>query len=62
MASKQTVATEKYRKKNGIISKNFKMKKEFADEFAAACAKAGVSQSAQIIKMMQEFIDQVNKK
>ena len=34
---------------------------EAADQFAAACEKAGVSQASQISKMMQAFIDEVEK-
>lgn len=60
MATSQTSATERYRKKAGIISKNFKLPKAFCDEYAAACEKAGVSQTAQIMKMMQAFIDEQN--
>ena len=56
----QTKATEKYRQKMGIITKNFKLPKTFCDEYAAACEKAGVSQTAQIMKLMQAFIDEQN--
>lgn len=56
----QTRATEKYHAKVGLISKSYKLKRELADEFAAACEKAGVSQASQISKMMREFIEQVN--
>ena len=56
----QTTATEKYRKKMGIIAKNFKIKKELADQYAAACERAGVSQTGQIVELMQGFIDKVN--
>ena len=64
MPTAQTKATEKwqkkagYKKKVGIISKSFKLKKELTDEFKEACEKAGVSQAAQISKMMREFIDE----
>ena len=54
----QTVASRKYQQKAGIISKSYKLKKELADRFAEACAAAGVSQAAQITKMMEEFIQQ----
>ena len=54
----QTRATDKWQKKVGIISKSFKLKKELTDEFKEACEKAGVSQEAQISKMMREFIDE----
>ena len=56
----QTIATEKYQKKAGYMTKGFKLKREIAEQFAEACDKAGVSQAGQITKMMQEFIDKVN--
>lgn len=52
----QTVASEKYQKKAGYMTKGFKIKREIAEEFAAACESAGVSQAAQITKMMKDFI------
>lgn len=55
--SKQTIASEKYQKKAGWITKGFKLKKNLCDEFAEACEKAGIAQSAQISKMMREFIE-----
>ena len=54
MPKAQTKATDKWQKKVGIISKSFKLKKELKE----ACEKAGVSQAAQISKMMREFIDE----
>ena len=53
----RTRATAKYQKKVGLISKSYKLKKEVADRFAEACAAAGTSQSAQITKMMEEYIE-----
>ena len=58
MPKAQTKASDKWQKKVGIISKSFKLKKELTDEFKEACEKAGVSQAAQISKMMREFIDE----
>ena len=58
MPKAQTKATDKWQKKVRIISKSFKLKKELTDEFKEACEKAGVSQAAQISKMMREFIDE----
>jgi len=54
--SKQTIATKKYAQKVGLIAKSYKIKKSLADEFAKACERAGVSQAAQISKMMEDFI------
>lgn len=54
----QTVATKKYEKKAGFVSKSYKLRKELVDQFAEACDKAGVSQAAQLTKMMKEFIEQ----
>ena len=55
---KQTIATDKYQKKIGLIAKSYKIKKELADQFAEACAKAGVSQASQISALMRGFIEQ----
>ena len=52
----QTVATRKYEKKAGWISKSYKLKKEVVEEYAKACEKAGVSEAGQLTKMMQQFI------
>ena len=52
----QTVASEKYQKKAGIIVKGFKVKRELADEFAKACERSGESQASVISTFMQEYI------
>ena len=57
----QTITTEKYNKKAGIISKSYKLRKEVVEQFAAACEKAGVSQAAQLTKMMKEFSEKQNE-
>ena len=56
--SSQTIASEKYQKKAGYMTKGFKLKGDVADRFAKACEKAGVSQAQQITKMMLEFIEE----
>lgn len=56
----QTIATEKYTKKVGIISKSYKLKKELVEEFAKACDKAGTSQAAQLTLMMKKYIEEQN--
>ena len=58
--SRQTIATEKYMKKAGWISKSYKIKREIAEAYAEACKAAGVSQARQLMNMMKEFTDQVN--
>lgn len=60
--SKQTIATEKYMKKAGWISKSYKLKRELVESFAEACEIAGVSQAGQLMKMMKEFTEKVNGK
>ncbi len=57
----QTIATKKYEKKAGFVSKSYKLRKEVTDGFARACEEAGVSQASQLTKMMQEFISQQGK-
>ena len=54
----QTIATKKYEEKAGWISKSYKLKRELVEQFAAACQSAGISQAAQLTKMMNEFIAQ----
>lgn len=56
MANAQTKASAEYRKRQGIISKNFKLKKELCDEFAKACGVAGISQTEAIKEFMIGFI------
>lgn len=51
----QTIATEKYQKKAGYMTKGFKIKRDIAEQFEEACEKTGVSQAGQITKMMQAF-------
>lgn len=57
----QTKATDKYQKKVGIVAKTFKLKKEIVDAYKEACDKAGVSQAGQLTKMMNAFIEEINK-
>ncbi len=57
----QTIASEKYQKKAGWMTKGFKIKRELADEFAEACETAGVSQASGInySKVLQDAIMRV---
>lgn len=52
----QTIATEKYTQKVGLISKSYKLKKELTEEFAKACAKRNTSASAELTAFMEKFI------
>ncbi len=56
----QTIATAKYEAKVGLMAKSYKLKRELVEQFAVACEKKGISQSAQLSKMMQQFIDETN--
>ena len=53
----QTIASKKYQDKVGYISKSYKLKKDIVERFAEACEKNGISQAAQITKMMEEYIN-----
>ncbi len=57
----QTIATKKYEAKAGFVSKSYKLKKEIVEQFAEACEVAGVSQAAQLTKMMKTFIEEQKK-
>lgn len=52
----QTKASEKYQKKVGMVAKAFKLNGDLANDFKAACEKAGVSQASVISGFMEEFI------
>lgn len=52
----QTIASEKYQKKVGIVAKSYKLKKEIADGFKEACERAGQSQAAVLTELMQQYI------
>ena len=60
MEDKKIRPQDKWNKKNGYISKSFKMYRETAEQFKRACDKAGVSQAEQITKMMKAFINEQN--
>ena len=53
----QTIATKKYEKKAGWMSKSYKLKREVVEEGARACEEEGVSQASQLTKMMKEFVE-----
>lgn len=55
----QTIASKKYQDKVGYISKSYKLKKDIVERFAEACDKSGVAQAAQVTKMMEAFIAEV---
>lgn len=58
--SKQTIASEKYQKKAGYISKSFKLKKDVTEAFAKACEMDGVAQSAKLTELMMKYINEKN--
>ena len=60
--NRQTIASEKYQKKAGYMTKGFKIKRDLAEDFARVCELAGVSQAGKISELMKEFIDMVEMK
>lgn len=56
-----TIRSDRYQKKAGWMTKGFKLKREFVEEYEKACELAGVNQTAQIRKLMQDFIDSQKK-
>lgn len=60
-AKPHTIATEKYQKKAGWMSKSYKLKREVVEAFAEACEQAGVSQAGKLTELMKGFIEKVNK-
>ena len=60
-AKPHTIATERYQKKAGWMSKSYKLKREVVEAFAEACEQAGVSQAGKLTELMKGFIEEVNK-
>lgn len=56
--SKQTIASEKYQKKAGYMTKGFKLKRDIVEQFEEACERTGKPQAEVIRKFMEEFIQQ----
>lgn len=58
MEEKRVRPQDRWNAKAGLISKSYKLKKEIVEQFAEACEAAGVSQAAQLTKMMKAFIEE----
>lgn len=56
MATAQTIASQKYQQKVGLIAKSFKLKKELADQFKEACDRKGEAQAVVIARFMEQYI------
>ncbi len=52
----QTIATEMYAQKVGLISKSYKLNKELTEEFSVVCAKRNTSATTELTKFMEKFI------
>ncbi len=56
--SRQTIASEKYQKKAGYMTKGFKLKRDIVEQFKEACDRAGKPQAEVIREFMEEFVQQ----
>ena len=56
--SRQTIASEKYQKKAGYMTKGFKLKRDIVEQFKEACDRAGKPQAEVILEFMEEFVQQ----
>ncbi len=54
--SKQTIASEKYQKKAGYMTKGFKLKRDIVEQFEEACDRVGKPQAEVIREFMEEFV------
>lgn len=48
---------DKWNAAHGLVTVSYKLTKSIADDFAKACAEAGVSKKSQLEKMMLEYIN-----
>lgn len=58
----QTIASDKYQKKAGYMVKGFKLKRELVEQYEKACEKDGVTQTAKIRELMQNYIKDVEER
>lgn len=56
--SKQTIASEKYQKKAGYMTKGFKLKRDIVEQFEEACDRIGKPQAEVIREFMEKFVEQ----
>jgi predicted DNA-binding protein len=54
--NKKDTPQKRWDKKNGYISKSFRMYQDIADRFKEACDKANRPQASVITELMEEFI------
>ena len=53
---KRTVTKDRWNKKAGYKTKGFNLRGDIADNFAAACERAGRSQASVIMELMERYI------
>ena len=56
MASAATLATERWQRKKGMVSKTYKLRREIVDAFTEACENAETSQARELEKFMKRYI------
>ena len=49
---------DNWQKKKGIKVKGFKLSEKLIQEYEETCRRVGINDTAQVRKMMQEFIEQ----
>lgn len=50
---------DRWDRKNGLVSKSYKVNKKVAEDYKSACEKVGVSMGVQLTKLMNDFIASV---
>ena len=58
---KKSRPQDKWDAKAGMISKTYKVKKDTADAFKTACEKSNVAIGIQLTRLMEEYIQKVEK-
>ncbi len=56
MGTAATMATGRYQKKRGLISKSYKLDSDTVEMFAEACENAETSQAKELTKFMKRYI------
>lgn len=58
---KKSRPQDKWDAKAGVTAKTYKINKEVAEEFQAACKKAGVAMGTKLTELMKGFIEEVDR-
>lgn len=61
MEEKKSRPQDRWDAKAGMVPKTYKVKKDAAEAFAAACSERGVSMGVKLSELMMEYVEKDSK-